>query len=77
MQHSQKCSTFALAKTKDRLLPLNLTQPIMIYQTISTWMTNAQETILRIFTEGSSYSPSHADDYCLRAHCGAYQRMRM
>lgn len=49
----------------------------MIYQTISTWMTNAQETILRIFTEGSSYSPSHADDYCLRAHCGAYQRMRM
>lgn len=46
-------------------------------QTISTWMVSAQEFILRIFTEDSSYSSSRNNHYCLRAHCGAYTRMRM
>lgn len=49
----------------------------MNQSTISTWMKSAQEIVLRIFTESDSYSSAHTNDYCLRAHCGAYTRMRM
>ena len=49
----------------------------MTKQTISTWMVNAQEIILRIFTEDNSYSSTRKNNYCLRAHCGAYMSMRM
>lgn len=40
-------------------------------------MKSAQESVLRIFMESGAYSSSHVNDYRLRAHCGAYKRMRM
>ena len=49
----------------------------MTKQSILTWIVNAQEIILRIFTEDNSYSSSRNNHYCLRSHCGTYMRMRM
>lgn len=43
---------------------------------LTKWTRNAQDYILRIFMESDSYSLSRANDYCLRAHCGTYLRMR-